>query len=223
MIHFIGSSCAQAGKSWFIRALVEVVARLDDRTIVIDASPDKKIGMTYSPIFNGAFDIQFVTPDSLLLDPLLDYGIDNTLIIKIPAHANENSIEWFREMDIPSAELPCYYWFVSRGNDDYPQAILDIFGDACFLVENHHFRENFESFIQPEFEDSRRLKLSGIIRSPIQIERIETSRATLSYLQQTSSVMDASRIYRFLKTIEEPLESIIRSCSQGHKSHCTVH
>jgi hypothetical protein len=222
MIHFIGSSCGQAGKSWFIRALVEIVAKLDDRLIVVDTSSDKKIGMVYSPIFNGAFDIQFSSPNSLLLDPILDWSVENMLIVKIPAHTNENFIEWLREMEIPNSDIPAYYWFVSRGNDDYPSEILDLFGENCFLVENHYFWGNFEFFVQPEFEDSRRIKLSGIIKNPPEIERIESSRATLSYLQQTSTVTNASRIYRFLKSIEEPLSSIIIEGRRGKAGRYTA-
>jgi hypothetical protein len=90
-------------------------------------------------------------------------------------------------------------------------ARADIFESNCFLVENHYFRQNFHTFKQPEFEESRRLQLSGIISNPPEIERIESSRATLSYLEQNSSVINASRIYRFLKSVEEPLSSIIKN------------
>ena len=225
-IHFIGSERGQAGKSWFIRALVEVLAPSDERIIVVDASVDKRIGMTYSPTFNRAFDLQFSTSAIYDLDLLLDLGVEHTVVVKIPANDRQVFIRWARETEIESLGFPCCYWFVSTGKEDYPSEILDMFGQQAFLVENHHFRENFKTFEQPDFDDRKRIILSGLIRMPIQIHLIENSQQPLSVFLNSPEVqiLTRSNIYRFIKTAAEGIESISsHSSHQDRMSHYVGH
>jgi hypothetical protein len=225
-IHFIGSDRGQAGKSWFIRALVEVLARTDDRIIVVDASVDKRIGMTYSPTFNRAFDLQFSTSAIYDLDLLLDLGVEHTVVVKIPANDRQVFIRWAQETEIESLGFPCCYWFVSTGKEDYPSEILDLFGQQAFLVENHHFRENFKTFEQPDFDDRKRTILSGLIRMPIQIHLIENSQQPLSVFLNSPEVqiLTRSNIYRFIKTAAEGIELIsTHSSCQDRMSHYAGH
>lgn len=225
-IHFIGSERGQAGKSWFIRALVEVLAQSDERIIVVDASVDKRIGMTYSPSFNRAFDLQFSTSASYDLDLLLDLGVEHTVVVKIPANDRQVFIRWARETEIESLGFPCCYWFVSTGKEDYPSEILDMFGQQAFLVENHHFRENFKTFEQPDFDHRKRIILSGLIRMPIQIHLIENSQQPLSVFLNSPEVqiLTRSNIYRFIKTAAEGIELIsTHSSGQDRMSHYVGH
>jgi hypothetical protein len=225
-IHFIGSDRGQAGKSWFIRALVEVLAQSDERIIVVDASVDKRIGMTYSPSFNRAFDLQFSTSASYDLDLLLDLGVEHTVVVKIPANDRQVFIRWARETEIESLGFPCCYWFVSTGKEDYPSEILDMFGQQAFLVENHHFRENFKTFEQPDFDHRKRIILSGLIRMPIQIHLIENSQQPLSVFLNSPEVqiLTRSNIYRFIKTAAEGIELIsTHSSGQDRMSHYVGH
>jgi hypothetical protein len=225
-IHFVGSDRGQAGKSWFIRALVEVLARTDDRIIVVDASVDKRIGMTYSPTFNRAFDLQFSTSAIYDLDLLLDLGVEHTVVVKIPANDRQVFIRWARETEIESLGFPCCYWFVSTGKEDYPSEILDMFGQQAFLVENHYFRENFKTFEQPDFDDRKRIILSGLIRMPIQIHLIENSQQPLSVFLNSPEVqiLTRSNIYRFIKTAAEGIELIsTHSFGQDRMSHYAGH
>ena len=225
-IHFIGSERGQAGKSWFIRALVEVLAPSDERIIVVDASVDKRIGMTYSPTFNRAFDLQFSTSAIYDLDLLLDLGVEHTVVVKIPANDRQVFIRWARETEIESLGFPCCYWFVSTGKEDYPSEILDMFGQQAFLVENHHFRENFKTFEQPDFDDRKRIILSGLIRMPIQIHLIENSQQPLSVFLNSPEVqiLTRSNIYRFIKTAAEGIELIsTHSSGQDRMSHYVGH
>jgi hypothetical protein len=205
MIHFISSNRGQAGKSWFIRALVEVLARTDDRIIVVDASMDKRIGMTYSPAFNQAFNLQFSDRNPYEIDRLLDFGTEHTLIVKVPASDHQAFLEWAQDIDINSLGFPCFYWFVSTGKEDYPPEILDLFGQQAFLVENHHFRENFKSFEQPVFDDTKRVILSGLINNPIEIYQIENSQQPLSSFVSNPQVplLTKSRIYRLINTVAD--------------------
>ncbi len=225
-IHFIGSDRGQAGKSWFIRALVEVLARTDERIIVVDASMDKRIGMTYSPAFNRAFNLQFATQAFYDLDVLLDLGSEHTLIVKIPANDREVFIRWAREVEIDSLGFPCFYWFVSTGKEDYPPEILDLFGQQAFLVENHHFRENFKSFEQPFFDDTKRVILLGLINNPIEIYQIENSQQPLSCFVSNPQVplLTRSRIYRLINTVADGVESIsTHSSHRDRMSHYAAH
>jgi hypothetical protein len=210
-LHFINSTYGQAGKSWFIRAIVEIFARTDDRIIVVDASIDKRIGMTYSPAFNRAYDLQFSSQDACAIDKLLDFGADNTVIVKLPASDLHHLIRWGRDTDIQTLGFPCYYWFVSTGRDDYPFAVLDLFGDRnCFLVENHDRARNFRAFGQPEFDPERVVRLPCITTDPVEIYRIEHSQKPLAALMETADlpILTKSRIYRFLQNTAESLEPI---------------
>jgi hypothetical protein len=225
-IHFISSDRGQAGKSWFIRALVEVLARTDERIIVVDASMDKRIGMTYSPAFNQAYNLQFATQAFYDLDVLLDLGSEHTLIVKIPASDREVFIQWVRESEIDSLGFPCFYWFVSTGKEDYPPEILDLFGQQAFLVENHHFRENFKSFEQPVFDETKRVILLGLINNPIEIYQIENSQQPLSCFVSNPQVplLTRSRIYRLINTLADGVESIsTHSSHRDRMSHYAGH
>jgi hypothetical protein len=225
-IHFVGSDRGQAGKSWFIRALVEVLAQSDERIIVVDASVDKRIGMTYSPSFNRAFNLQFSTQAFYDLDVLLDLGSEHTLIVKIPANDQLSFLRWAREVEIDSLGFPCCYWFVSTGKEDYPSEILHLFGQQAFLVENDHFRDNFKTFEQPVFDHRKRIILSGLIRMPIQIHLIENSQQPLSVFLNSPEVqiLTRSNIYRFIKTAAEGIELISTHSSHLDRMyHCAAH
>lgn len=225
-IHFIGSERGQSGKSWFIRALVEVLAQSDERIIVVDASVDKRIGMTYSPSFNRAFGLQFSTSAIYDLDLLLDLGVEHTVVVKIPANDKQVFIRWARETEIESLGFPCCYWFVSTGKQDYPPEILDLFGQQAFLVENHHFRENFKSFEQPDFEDMKRLILSGMIRDPKEIYQIENSQQPLAIFLNDPKIplLTRTRIYRLIKGVAEGIELIsTHNSHQDRMSHRAAH
>jgi hypothetical protein len=208
VIHFIGSARAQSGKSWFVRVLAEIMLQQDPRTIVVDTSGDKRIGKVYSPTFNRLVNICFDS-HTLSLDPLLDYAGRYTLIVEIPSQSEGILWKWLSTMDLPSGECPCTYWFVSRGNEDYPSNPLELFGEKAFLVQNLHFIENFQSFLQPNFPLERTIQLSGAIRNPLHVARIESSDYTLTYQQQQSNTIDASRIYRFLHSARTQLEPIL--------------
>lgn len=225
-IHFIGSDRGQAGKSWFIRALVEVLALSDEKIIVVDASMDKQIGMTYSPTFNRAFDLQFSTSAIYDLDLLLDLGLEHTIIVKIPANDKQVFIRWARETEIESLGFPCCYWFVSNGKEDYPPEILDLFGQQAFLVENHHFRENFKSFEQPNFDEMRRVVLSGMIRNPKEIYQIENSQQPLAIFLNDPKIplLTRTRIYRLIKGVAEGIELVsTHSSHRDRMSHYAAH
>jgi hypothetical protein len=225
-IHFIGSDRGQAGKSWFIRALIEVLAPSDERIIVVDASMDKRIGMTYSPTFNRAFNLQFSTSAVYDLDLLIDLGLEHTLIVKIPANDKQVFIRWVRETEIESLGFPCFYWFVSSGKEDYPPEILDLFGQQAFLVENHHFRENFKSFEQPGFDEMKRVVLSGMIRNPTEIYQIENSQQPLTVFLKDPKIplLTRTRIYRLIKGVAEGIELISTHSSHlDRMSHCAAH
>jgi hypothetical protein len=225
-IHFIGSDRGQAGKSWFIRALVEVLARTDERIIVVDASSDKRIGTTYSPTFNRAFDLQFSTQAIYDLDLLLDLGLEHTVVVKIPANDKQVFIRWARETEIRSLGFPCFYWFVSTGKEDYPSEILDLFGQQAFLVENHHFCENFKTFEQPDFDETRRVILLGMIRNPQEIYQIENSQQPLAHFLNDSkiSLLTRTRIYRLIKGVAEGIELIsTHSSHRDRMSHYAGH
>jgi hypothetical protein len=219
-IHFISSNRGQAGKSWFIRAMTEIFARTDDRIIVVDASSDKHIGLTYSPAFNLAYDIRFSALDCCAADRLLDFGTENTLIVKVPASDHQAFLQWVRDTELTSLDFSCYYWFVSTGKDQYPSAIIDLFGKNCFLVNNHH-HINLRALPQPQFDAERQVMFSSFSVQPIEVHQIEISRKTLAcFAEETNTqILTSSRIYRFLNETEKELELIIRqisnNCGQG--------
>ncbi|PSB56154.1 hypothetical protein [Chamaesiphon polymorphus] len=201
-IHFIGGE-NQAGKSWFVRALVEIIAVNSPRTIVADASIDKKIGTIYSPTFNRSYELQFSGDRPLAADPLLVYGNEWEIVVKIPAQARHYFLKWLHDISLEETDIDCRYWFVSRGKDDYPSEILEIFKERCFLVENQYYLANFQLFQQPEFDRNRTVKLPAFTRDPILIDRIERSGLPLSAFSERSQTIDRSRIFRFLQPLRE--------------------
>jgi hypothetical protein len=210
-IHFISSNRGQAGKSWLIRAMTEIFARTDDRMIVVDASSDKHIGLTYSPTFNLAYDIRFSSLDCCAADRLLDFGMENTLIVKVPASDHQAFLQWVRDTELISLNFPVYYWSVSTGKDQYPPEILDLFGQNCFLVNNYHYHLNFRDLSQPRFDAERQMTLRSICVQPSEVYQIEISRIPLSRLTEEidTQILTRSRIYRFLTESEKELELII--------------
>jgi hypothetical protein len=209
MIHFV-SGYNQVGKSWFVRALVEIIAANSTRVIVADASVDKKMGMVYSPTFNRSYDIRFSGEHPLAADPLLEYGNEWEIVVKIPAHARDYFLKWLRDISLDTRD--CRYWFVSCGKDDYPSEILEMFRERCFLIENQYYLANFQLFQQPEFDRNRTVKLPAFTRDLVLIDRIERSGLPLSAFSESSQTIDRSRIFRFLQPLRES-EIFNRKCS----------
>lgn len=209
-IHFIGSACGQAGKSWFIRAFVDIIAPSDDSLAIVDTSPNKRLGAYYSG--SPALECRFTDARPYRADEILVLAERRTVIVKVPASDNADFLNWARDLAIGKLDVPCYYWFVSTGKDDYPQDVIDLFAsERCFLVKNLRHAGNFQNFKQPKFDPERTVELSGIVTNQTESFSIEHSPYRIKDLLGGSELplLTRSRLYRFLDKTAATLLPIV--------------